>query len=427
MINVAIIDDGVADDFLHSPIKHYIVRNNSVKVSHIMIDNESHGSKCAYIIEHQNTNVVFYDIKILNSFQKGTVTDLLVALNWCLVNEINVINLSIGTTEYEHYYSFCSICEKLRKRGCIVIAAFNNNGEYTLPAALPSVIGVKQFNMKSLFYDNFVDIYAFGQKFFLFGKRLIYCESCNSFACATVTATYISNLHHKKHYIIVRKRRMKYHWFDNLEDVYLYSGKLSKRLSIPTKVLAPRSVILVKKINYINDFICFLINNQKNIESVIWCGRIPLFVKLSCIYLGIKFWDETVYEQKNTNMPMKSIQSPPVVYVRGNSMVAEKVAANLRSLFFQDEYSCVCLSTVKTSYLRGILFMPCTVQNYELVNCTYNPSIIITIDNCKSDLIPDLIVDINNDHKFLLNFDDQQEILNSVDLLYSAITKILIK
>lgn len=426
MIDVAIIDDGVADDFLHSPIMHYVVRNNSVEIAHVMTDNESHGSKCAYIIEHQNTDIVFHDIKILNSFQKGTVNDLLVALNWCLLNKIAVINLSIGTIAYEHYYSFDSICEELRKCGCVVMAAFNNNGEFTLPAALPSVIGVKQFTLKSFFDDNFVDAYAFGQKVFLLGKKLIHCEPCNSFACATVTAAYISYLNRRrKSYNVVSKKEMRYFWFDNLEDAYLYPEETSMDTNISAVNLAMHSTILVQKAQHAKEFIHFLFNNRENVESVIWCGKIPFFLKIVCIFFRIRIWDESVYAQKNIDMAFMSSKSPPIICVRGNNIDAEKIAITLRSYFFQNGYSCVCFSTYRTSYLRGCLFMPCNERNYELVNRIYHPSVIVVINDYKSNVSPDITIQIRGANEFLLCFDVHQEILSSVYDLYSKILTIL--
>lgn len=427
MINVAIIDDGVADDFIHSPIKHYIVKNNSVEVSHSASDIESHGSKCAYIIERKNTNILLHDIKILNSSQKGSVSDLLVALEWCLRNKMAIINLSIGATAYEHYYAFSSICEQLKREGCIIIAAFNNNGEFTLPAALPSVIGVKQFYLSTFNKELFVDTYAFGQRLLKIGNKFIYCEPCNSFACATVTAAYISNLNNKrKLFGVLYMQRMMYYWFDNLTKITLYNADCTDDFS-EIKSYDIQSIyetIVVQKADQRN-LGRYLISNRKSIDNVIYCGNMPPLIKIICFLCRIKYWDEAIYHQRTAKKLSSSSQYPPIVYVCGKDIFVKKVAINLRNNFFQKGFSCICFSLNPASYLQGFIYMPCTKKNYELVNSIFHPSVFVSTDLCRENLNPDVTVKIESGSNFWLIFDDHEEVFDSIDNLCEKIIAVL--
>lgn len=54
----------------------------------------------------------------------------------------DIINMSLGIADPEKEKSLKLLCEKIYKKGTVIISAFNNSGEMTYPACFSSVIGV---------------------------------------------------------------------------------------------------------------------------------------------------------------------------------------------------------------------------------------------------------------------------------------------
>ena len=81
-------------------------------------------------------------MRILDKNVKGGVEKIEPALEWCYQNNIKIVNLSFGTTNFNE-------CEKLKKlinkyvyNGMIIVAATANSGFVSYPASFTNVIGV---------------------------------------------------------------------------------------------------------------------------------------------------------------------------------------------------------------------------------------------------------------------------------------------
>lgn len=146
-IHVAIIDDGVNTDVFYNV--NHLINNieitdelNVIQVSDSIKYNMSHGTICAEIVKQYAPNIVMSSVKILHNM-RSTKEKLVTAIEWCLKNNIDIINLSLGTEDYRDYSVIRSIVNYSYSKGIIIIAAFSNNGVITYPASLSNVIGVK--------------------------------------------------------------------------------------------------------------------------------------------------------------------------------------------------------------------------------------------------------------------------------------------
>ena len=103
----------------------------------------SHATVCAAIIRKYAPDAPLHSIKILNGRHKSTIGQLKAALLWCLDNNIKIIHMSIGSVIYGDFAEIKRLTDTACRQGAVIVAACNNNGRLTYPAALDNVIGVK--------------------------------------------------------------------------------------------------------------------------------------------------------------------------------------------------------------------------------------------------------------------------------------------
>lgn len=105
----------------------------------------THATLCANIFLHNTRNSCELNfIQILDEkTNKTSVEKLVIALNWCLNNNIKIINMSIGTTLIRDLVPIFNIMDQLIKKDVLVIAASSNNFKMTYPATFHQIIGAK--------------------------------------------------------------------------------------------------------------------------------------------------------------------------------------------------------------------------------------------------------------------------------------------
>lgn len=114
------------------------------------------------------------------------------AIDWCIKNDIDIVNISFGFTNYEHILS--KKIDKLVKSGTIVIASSGNNlgGKNDFPSTKANVVSVggidKQLNIVKYNSSGKIDIYNFSENIESInndGNKQIF--NGNSFATALTT------------------------------------------------------------------------------------------------------------------------------------------------------------------------------------------------------------------------------------------------
>ena len=143
---IAFIDDGINPKYIPTgvPFENYVVINEEV-YSAKPERGFTHCTACYRIfVEHLN-QVPYHlvSIKVLENTGFGMKSATITALKWCSENDIDIINMSMGTRQYDDFYSIAEVINRLSNK--IIIAACNNNNSLTLPACLPTVIGVRCF------------------------------------------------------------------------------------------------------------------------------------------------------------------------------------------------------------------------------------------------------------------------------------------
>ncbi|MCE3200484.1 S8 family serine peptidase [Paenibacillus sonchi] len=166
-IKAALIDDGIdSNSNIFGANISYLALQNGLMIP-IEIDTTTamvtHGSICSLIFTFYSNKEDYdlYSLKIIEpSRQKTSITNMLVALDWCLDNDIVLVCMSIGTTQYNDFFEVQQKIDELTSRGVIIIAACSNSNNITFPASAQNVIGVRCDHMgllnenEFLFMDN---------------------------------------------------------------------------------------------------------------------------------------------------------------------------------------------------------------------------------------------------------------------------------
>ena len=144
MLKVVFIDDGIDPGFVpeNIPFKSYESNEAGVKESTAGCG-LSHGTQCYQIFRDKvRSPYRLISIKVLDSMTgTGTKSALIAALKWCANQEIDLINMSMGTRQF---LDFAPIAEAVQELSfAVIVAACSNQNELTFPACLRQVIGVR--------------------------------------------------------------------------------------------------------------------------------------------------------------------------------------------------------------------------------------------------------------------------------------------
>ena len=146
-IRIAIVDSGIDASHpdvgeISGGVQIQIGEKGEVVFLDDYTDCAGHGTACAGIIRKKAPDAALYSVRI---FDESLIADgraLIAAIQWCIDNEMDVVNLSLGTTDVMFKKSLQTICRKAVGAGVILVAAESNDGRESYPAVFPEVIGV---------------------------------------------------------------------------------------------------------------------------------------------------------------------------------------------------------------------------------------------------------------------------------------------
>jgi len=156
-VKIAVIDSGV----INHPELNIAGGVSTVDYTTSWIDDNGHGSHVAGIIGAKQgyasvngsdvvgvaPNVELYAVKAMDKNGDGTLQDILEAIDWAIQNDMDIINLSLGTTEHSPLLE--EMVNRAYNEGIIVVGASGNDGYGTpvnYPAKYDSVIAVSSIN-----------------------------------------------------------------------------------------------------------------------------------------------------------------------------------------------------------------------------------------------------------------------------------------
>jgi uncharacterized NAD-dependent epimerase/dehydratase family protein len=206
--DIVIVDSGVNTE--HSSLKETSVQGikmsliqENIEISNDFNDEYGHGTAVYNIIRKHSPEANILNIKLFSDVDLVPVEEdeLIAVLRYIKENiSCKVINLSLGLKLCNDIESLRKICSDIVMSGTIIVAAFDNDGCYSFPAAFDTVIGVdSSYECKNAFDFEVVEgspinIRAKGglqRVAWNMGRNIVLGGS--SFACAYVSS-YIANI-----------------------------------------------------------------------------------------------------------------------------------------------------------------------------------------------------------------------------------------
>lgn len=141
-VRIGIVDSGVNSAHPHvGNIAGGIGIGPDARVSSY-VDYLGHGTAVAALIRARVPDAELFAVKIFHGNLTANLAQVLSAIDWCLGHEMDLINLSLGTTNLGHKPAFEAAVGRVRSLGKALVSAFEVQGHPALPGSLPGVVGV---------------------------------------------------------------------------------------------------------------------------------------------------------------------------------------------------------------------------------------------------------------------------------------------
>ena len=143
-VRVAIIDSGVnpAHPHVGGIAGGTRITSSDSNSSSDYVDYLGHGTAVAGAIREKAPDAQLYAVKVFDRALTTNIDAIVKAIDWCNDHEMDVINLSLGTTNVEHREALEIAVGRAETERAIVVAAREMSDVLSLPGCLPTVIGV---------------------------------------------------------------------------------------------------------------------------------------------------------------------------------------------------------------------------------------------------------------------------------------------
>ncbi len=146
-VRIAIIDSGVDSDLLSS--------DNSIDFSKDGTDADiiDHGTPVFNIIKKIASNAEIFSLKVVNKSGIVSMNSLVRALEWCVENNVDIINMSLSFSMYDENVE--NLCDTLIGSGVIIVSSINNEmSQIDYPSMYKGVIAVGYTENCNLYDTN---------------------------------------------------------------------------------------------------------------------------------------------------------------------------------------------------------------------------------------------------------------------------------
>ncbi len=147
-VRVAVIDSGI--EVTH-PAVGGMVRGGVTVVEHdgeISFDEAphgdayGHGTACAGIVHSLAPEAELYSVRVLGPTLRGTGTAFSAGLRWAIEHDMQVLNLSLGSTKYDFFAVLHELADAGYFRNTVLVTAANNFPQPSYPSTYAAVISV---------------------------------------------------------------------------------------------------------------------------------------------------------------------------------------------------------------------------------------------------------------------------------------------
>jgi hypothetical protein len=105
-------------------------------------DRMGHGTAVVAAIQEKAPETEVFVIKVFHTALRTNAATLLHAIDWCVTNGMDLINLSLGSTNPAHAEIFARAADHALSAKALIVAAHDVEGTAFYPGASPGVLGV---------------------------------------------------------------------------------------------------------------------------------------------------------------------------------------------------------------------------------------------------------------------------------------------
>lgn len=148
--DIVVIDSGVNihhKEFYNMKIRGFSIiksKDDEYKIVDDFNDTLGHGTAIYYLLSHNRTGANILMIKLFDVMNINVDINLLIYTLEYIYENINckIIHMSFGIDYCDDIDELRNVCNKLHKKGIIIVSAYDNLGTLSYPAAFENVIGV---------------------------------------------------------------------------------------------------------------------------------------------------------------------------------------------------------------------------------------------------------------------------------------------
>ena len=143
-IRVAVIDSGVAPRHPHiGPIAGGASVDLDGRVIKGAFDDLlGHGTAVMAAMQEKAPDAEYHAVRVFHRELRTSAQGLCAAIDWCLDQQMDVVNLSLGTVNAAHAEMLGAAVTRASAAGTWIVAARDAEGKPCYPGCLPDVIGV---------------------------------------------------------------------------------------------------------------------------------------------------------------------------------------------------------------------------------------------------------------------------------------------
>lgn len=381
---IAIIDNGINRELIcKDKIQAQIVIDENNRCiedkNEIQITDFQHGTFCALIVEKYNSHCILNSVRILDRNGKGGIEKIEPALEWCYQNNIRVVNLSFGTTNFNECEKLKKLVNKYAYNGMIIVAATANSGFVSYPASFTNVIGVATIGSPLSYSKDYmqmgIDTVVPSEHMVKMFDEEIRTSLSNSYAAPYVCALIENRLNIDKALDI--KKLKEY-------------AREQSRTEMVGGVYEPdwvyRAYVTGRKKTSRADYYFETVSGEFNeireeVDTVIACTVADLesldAKNKNVIYLGKEdiynidvqgfFWSRETRQQQilNNHYQGNSLEVPVVVLAIETAIDSFYILTELKRAFACDGYNAYTIEMEPECVLYGLEYMPEPVADYE--------------------------------------------------------------
>lgn len=143
-IRIAVIDSGVHAQHPHiGGVAGGVAIGADGALSDDFVDRIGHGTAVMAAVKDHAPGAACYAVRIFDSRLTASADTLIAAIDWAIDARVQLINLSLGSSNPSHEEAFTGAVARATAAGVSIVAAREDEGVWWLPGRLPGVVQVQ--------------------------------------------------------------------------------------------------------------------------------------------------------------------------------------------------------------------------------------------------------------------------------------------